>query len=125
MEVRAGLEGVVFTDTFPSAIDGEAGRSSYCGYDIRDLAAEATYSEATHGTAPKYTDQDMANPGSLLFSAVMMLEYLGWSDIAQAISDAYVKTVAQRIVTYDFARLMEGATQVGTAAFATALIGNL
>ncbi len=81
--------------------------------------------EATHGTAPKYTDRDVANPGSLLFSAVMMLEYLGWFDVAQAISNAYEKTIAQGIVTYDFARLMDGATQVGTAAFASALIANL
>jgi len=81
--------------------------------------------EATHGTAPKYTDQDMANPGSLLFSAVMMLEYMGWFDVAAAINEAYEKTIAQKIVTYDFARQMEGATKVGTAGFASAIIANL
>jgi isocitrate dehydrogenase len=92
------------------------------GANIADFVAVF---EATHGTAPKYTDQDVANPGSLLFSAVMMLEYLGWFDVAQAITTAYEKTIAQGIVTYDFARLMEGATQVGTSAFASALIANL
>jgi isocitrate dehydrogenase len=81
--------------------------------------------EATHGTAPKYTDQDKANPGSLLFSAVMMLEYLRWFDAAGAIVGAYERTIAQKVVTYDFARQMEGATEVGTSAFASAVIGNL
>ena len=92
------------------------------GANIADFVAVF---EATHGTAPKYTDKDMANPGSLLFSAVMMLEYLGWFDVAGAISDAFEKTIAQKIVTYDFARQMEGATKVGTAGFADAIIANL
>ncbi|MGD8458508.1 MAG: isocitrate dehydrogenase (NADP(+)) [Anaerolineales bacterium] len=81
--------------------------------------------EATHGTAPKYTDKDMANPGSLLFSAVMMLEYIGWFDVADAITKAYEKTIAQKIMTYDFERQTEGATKVGTSGFAAALIENL
>jgi len=81
--------------------------------------------EATHGTAPKYTDLNMANPGSILFSAVMMLEFMGWFDVAAAINDAYEKTIAEKIVTYDFARQMVGATKVGTAEFATAIIKNL
>jgi isocitrate dehydrogenase len=92
------------------------------GANIADYVAVF---EATHGTAPKYTDQNMANPGSLLFSAVMMLEYMGWFDVAAAINVAYEKTIAQKIVTYDFARQMVGATKVGTAEFATALINNL
>ena len=81
--------------------------------------------EATHGTAPKYTDKDVANPGSLLFSAVMMLEYLGWFDAAGLIEHAYERTIAQKIVTYDFARQMDGATKVGTADFASAVIQNI
>jgi isocitrate dehydrogenase len=81
--------------------------------------------EATHGTAPKYTDKDMANPGSLLFSAVMMLEYLGWFDVAAAITAAYEKTIGQKTVTYDFARQMDGAKKVGTAGFASSIIENL
>ncbi len=81
--------------------------------------------EATHGTAPKYTNMDKVNPGSLLFSGVMMLEYMGWWKPAEMIQKAYEKTVAQKIVTYDFARQMEGATKVKTSEFATALINNL
>lgn len=81
--------------------------------------------EATHGTAPKYTDQDVVNPGSLLLSGVMMLEYIGWQEAAQSIVDAYVRTVGQKIVTYDFARQMDGARKVKTSEFASAIIENL
>jgi isocitrate dehydrogenase len=81
--------------------------------------------EATHGTAPKYAGQDKVNPGSLLFSGVMMLEYIGWHEAATLIHQAYEKTIAQKIVTYDFARQMEGATEVGTSEFAGAVIQNL
>jgi isocitrate dehydrogenase len=81
--------------------------------------------EATHGTAPKYTDQDKVNPGSLMFSGVMMLEFMGWWEAAALISKAYVRTLAQKIVTYDFARLMQGATEVKTSEFATAIIKNM
>jgi isocitrate dehydrogenase len=92
------------------------------GANIADFMAVF---EATHGTAPKYTDLDMANPGSLLFSAVMMLEYLGWFDVAAAINTAYEATIEEKVVTYDFARQMTGAKKVGTAAFADAVINNL
>jgi isocitrate dehydrogenase len=78
--------------------------------------------EATHGTAPKYTNQDKMNPGSLLLSGVMMLDYIGWSEAARAVEDAYTKTVADKIVTYDFARQMEGAKEVRTSEFASAVI---
>jgi isocitrate dehydrogenase len=81
--------------------------------------------EATHGTAPKYTGLDKVNPGSLLFSGVMMLEYIGWREAAEMIRAAYEKTVSQKVVTYDFARQMDGATEVKTSEFATALINNL
>jgi isocitrate dehydrogenase len=81
--------------------------------------------EATHGTAPKYTNLDKVNPGSLLFSGVMMLEYLGWQEAADLITEAYQKTIEQKIVTYDFARQMEGASEVATSAFATAIIDNM
>ena len=90
-----------------------------------NIADHVAVFEATHGTAPKYTDKDLANPGSLLFSAVMMLEYLGWYDVAAAINQAFEKTIAQKIVTYDFARQMKGATKVGTTGFASAIIKNL
>ncbi len=81
--------------------------------------------EATHGTAPKYAGLDKVNPGSLLFSGVMMLEYMQWWEAAQLITAAYEATIAQKIVTYDFARLMEGAREVKTSEFATALIENM
>jgi len=81
--------------------------------------------EATHGTAPKYANQDRVNPGSLLFSGVMLLRYIGWREAADRIVRAYERTVAQKIVTYDFARQMEGAREVKTSEFASAVIENL
>ena len=78
--------------------------------------------EATHGSAPKYAGQDKANPGSLLFSGVMLLEYIGWKEAARLVERAYAEVVARKIVTYDFARQMQGATEVRTSEFATALI---
>jgi isocitrate dehydrogenase len=81
--------------------------------------------EATHGTAPKYANQDKVNPGSLLFSGCMMLDYIGWREASQLIHRAFEKTMAQKIVTYDFARQMEGAKEVKTSEFASAIIQNL
>lgn len=81
--------------------------------------------EATHGTAPKYANQDKVNPGSLLLSGVMMLDYIGWSEAARAVEAAYTKTVADKIVTYDFARQMEDAREVKTSEFASAVIERL
>jgi isocitrate dehydrogenase len=81
--------------------------------------------EATHGTAPKYAGQDKVNPGSLLLSGVMMLDYIGWDEAAAAIAKAYTQTVADRMVTYDFARQMEGAREVKTSEFASAVIERL
>ncbi|MFN8499689.1 MAG: isocitrate dehydrogenase (NADP(+)) [Anaerolineae bacterium] len=81
--------------------------------------------EATHGTAPKYTNLDKVNPGSLLFSGVMMLDYIGWKEAANLITEAYTETVKDKIVTYDFARQMDGATEVKTSEFATAIIERM
>ncbi len=81
--------------------------------------------EATHGTAPKYAGQDKVNPGSLLLSGVLMLEYLGWQEAADAIVHGLEATIAEKIVTYDFARLMEGATKVKTSEFASAIVDRL
>jgi isocitrate dehydrogenase len=81
--------------------------------------------EATHGTAPKYTNLDKVNPGSLLFSGVMMLEHIGWQEAADLITVAYERTLDQRIVTYDFARQMDGAHEVRTSEFASAVIRNM
>jgi len=90
-----------------------------------NIGDEIALFEATHGTAPKYTNLNKVNPGSLMFSGVMMLEYMKWWEAAELITKAYEKTIAQKVVTYDFARQMDGATEVGTAEFATALIGNM
>jgi isocitrate dehydrogenase len=81
--------------------------------------------EATHGTAPKYAGQDKVNPGSVLLSGVMMFEHLGWTDAAADIVRALEATIADKIVTYDFARLMEGATEVKTSEFAGAIADRL
>jgi isocitrate dehydrogenase len=81
--------------------------------------------EATHGTAPKYAGQDKVNPGSLLLSGVMMFEHLGWQEAADDIVRALEATIAEKIVTYDFARLMEGATEVKTSEFAQAIVDRL
>jgi isocitrate dehydrogenase len=81
--------------------------------------------EATHGTAPKYAGQDKVNPGSVLLSGVMMFEHLGWTDAATDIVRALEATIADKIVTYDFARLMDGAKEVKTSEFATAIIERL
>jgi isocitrate dehydrogenase len=81
--------------------------------------------EATHGTAPKYAGQDKVNPGSLLLSGVLMFEHLGWQPAADDIVTAMEATIAERIVTYDFARQMEGATLVKTSEFAAAIIDRL
>ncbi|MFA6242959.1 MAG: NADP-dependent isocitrate dehydrogenase [Candidatus Hydrogenedentales bacterium] len=80
--------------------------------------------EATHGTAPKYANLDKVNPSSVILSGVMMFDYLGWGEVAESIIDAMVKTFASKKVTYDFARLMEGATEVKCSEFGQAVIGN-
>ena len=90
-----------------------------------NIGDEIALFEATHGTAPKYTNQDKVNPGSLLFSGVMMLEHLGWFEAGELITKAYEKTIDQKIVTYDFARQMEGATKVATSEFASQIIKNM
>ena len=81
--------------------------------------------EATHGTAPKYAGMNKVNPSSLLLSGVMLLEYLGWQEAADLINQAYPKVIADKTVTYDFARLMEGAREVSTSGFADALIARI
>ncbi|PTF85861.1 NADP-dependent isocitrate dehydrogenase [Staphylococcus chromogenes] len=81
--------------------------------------------EATHGTAPKYADLDKVNPSSVLLSGVLLLEHLGWQEAADLITASVEKTIASKVVTYDFARLMDGATEVKTSEFADELIKNL
>jgi isocitrate dehydrogenase len=81
--------------------------------------------EATHGTAPRYAGQDKVNPSSVLLSGVMMFEHLGWAKAANDIVQALEATIGEKIVTYDFARLMEGATEVKTRQFAEAIVARL
>ena len=94
------------------------------GGNINYLTGHAVF-EATHGTAPKYANLDKVNPGSVILSGEMMFRYLGWLEAADAIITAMDRTIGQKTVTYDFARLMEGAQEVSTSAFADALIRNL
>jgi isocitrate dehydrogenase len=90
-----------------------------------NIADHVALFEATHGTAPKYTNQDKVNPSSLLLSGVMMFDYIGWKEVGQIINKALEKTIADKTVTYDFARQMEGATTVKTSEFASAIIANM
>ena len=81
--------------------------------------------EATHGTAPKYADKDVINPGSVILSGVMLFDFLGWHEAARLIESSMEKTIQQKFVTYDFERQTAGATKVGTSEFATRIIGNM
>lgn len=94
------------------------------GANINYLTGHAIF-EATHGTAPKYAGLDVVNPSSVLLSGVLMLEHLGWNEAADLITASIEKTIASKVVTYDFARLMEGATEVKASEFADTLINNL
>ena len=89
-----------------------------------NIGDEAALFEATHGTAPKYTDQDVANPSSLILSAVMMLEYIGWQKAADLVIIGIEESISQKRVTYDLERLMEDATKLHTSEFASAIIEN-
>jgi isocitrate dehydrogenase len=94
------------------------------GGNVNYLTGHAVF-EATHGTAPKYANLDKVNPGSVILSGEMMLRYMGWLEAADAVITAMDRTIGQKTVTYDFARLMEGATEVKCSEFGDALIRNL
>lgn len=94
------------------------------GANINYLTGSAVF-EATHGTAPKYAGLDKVNPSSVILSGEMMLRYLGWTEAADSIIAALKKTIAQKTVTYDFARLMQGAKEIRCSEFADAIISNL
>jgi isocitrate dehydrogenase len=94
------------------------------GANINYVTGHAIF-EATHGTAPKYAGQDKVNPSSVLLSGVLMLEHLGWQEAADMITKSVEKTISSKVVTYDFARLMDGATEVKCSEFANELIKNL
>ena len=90
-----------------------------------NIGDQAAVFEATHGTAPKYANQDVVNPGSLILSGAMMFDYLGWSEVGEKIKKALENTISKKIVTYDLARQMRGARKVKCSEFASALIENL
>ncbi|NIK76033.1 isocitrate dehydrogenase [Paenibacillus castaneae] len=94
------------------------------GANINYLTGHAIF-EATHGTAPKYADLDVVNPGSVILSGVMLLEHLGWQEAADLIYKGMEASINNKTVTYDFARLMEGATEVKCSAFADEIIKNM
>jgi isocitrate dehydrogenase len=94
------------------------------GANINYVTGHAIF-EATHGTAPKYADKDMVNPGSVILSGEMMLRYLGWGEAADLIVAGLERTISQRRVTYDFERLMDGATKLSTSAFGAAVVENM
>jgi isocitrate dehydrogenase len=94
------------------------------GANINYVSGHAIF-EATHGTAPKYADLDKVNPGSVILSGEMMFRYMGWTEVADAIISALDKTIGSKVVTYDFARLMQGAKEVKCSEFASAIISNM
>jgi isocitrate dehydrogenase len=94
------------------------------GANINYVTGHAVF-EATHGTAPKYAGQDKVNPGSVILSGEMMLRHLGWSEAADLIITSLERTIAQKKVTYDFERLLPGATLVSTSGFARAMVENM
>ncbi len=94
------------------------------GGNINYVTGHAVF-EATHGTAPKYADQDKVNPGSVVLSGEMMLRYLGWTEAADLVIHAVEATIASKRVTYDLARLIDGSTELKTSEFATAMIENM
>jgi isocitrate dehydrogenase len=94
------------------------------GGNVNYMTGHAVF-EATHGTAPKYANLDKVNPGSVILSGEMMLRYMGWFEAADAIISAMDKSIAQKTVTYDFARLMEGSREVKCSEFGDIMIGNL
>jgi len=90
-----------------------------------NMADHIAVFEATHGTAPKYANQNKVNPSSLMFSGCMMFDYIGWPEVSALIRRAFEATIAHKQVTYDFARQMDGATELSTSGFADALIARL
>ncbi len=110
-------------DYLSDAVAAEVGGVGIApGANISDTVAVF---EATHGTAPKYANQNKANPSSFLLSGVMMLEYMGWKEAADLINAAYPKVIADKTVTYDFARQLPGSTEVTTSGFADALVAKI
>jgi isocitrate dehydrogenase len=115
------LEGDFLSDALAAQVGG-IGIAP--GANINYVTGHAIF-EATHGTAPKYANLDKVNPGSVILSGVMMFEYLGWQDAADLIVKTINRTIGQKRVTYDFERMMQGATLLSCSGFADALIENM
>ena len=112
-------------DYFSDALAAQVGGIGIApGGNINYVTGHAIF-EATHGTAPKYADQDKVNPGSVILSGEMMLRYMGWKEAADLIVWGLEKTIAAKTVTYDFERLMDGAKLLKTSEFGTAIINNM
>jgi isocitrate dehydrogenase len=94
------------------------------GGNINYITGHAVF-EATHGTAPKYADQDVVNPGSVILSGVMMFEYMGWQNVADLIVRSLKKAIAAKTVTYDFACQMDGARKIKCSEFADEMIKHM
>ncbi len=112
-------------DYFSDALAAQVGGIGIAPGGNINYETGAAIFEATHGTAPKYANQDKVNPSSVLLSGVMMFDHLGWNEAAETIIQAMVKTFASKTVTYDFARLMTGATEVRCSEFGKAIIENM
>jgi isocitrate dehydrogenase len=128
MQLRPAEFGVIATTNLNGDYLSDALAAEVGGMGIApgaNMADHVAVFEATHGTAPKYANLDKVNPSSLMFSGCMMFEYIGWKEVSVLINTAFARTVAEGIVTYDFARQMENATEVSTSGFADALIKRL
>jgi isocitrate dehydrogenase len=128
MQLRPAEFGVIATTNLNGDYLSDALAAEVGGMGIApgaNMADHVAVFEATHGTAPKYANLDKVNPSSLMFSGSMMFEYIGWKEVSVLINKAFARTVAEGIVTYDFARQMENATEVSTSGFADALIKRL
>lgn len=125
---RAGEYSVLATPNLNGDYLSDACAAQIGGLGIApgaNIGAGYAIFEATHGTAPKYADKNVINPCSVILSAAMMLEFMGWGEAAQRIEQGVERTIAAKRVTYDFARMMDDATQLGTREFASAIIENM
>ena len=128
MQLRPAEFGVLATMNLNGDYLSDACAAQVGGLGIApgaNIGDDCAIFEATHGTAPKYADKDVINPGSVILSGAMMLEYMGWGEATKLIHDSIGKTINQKKVTYDFERLMPGSTKLKTSEFADALIQNL
>jgi len=125
LQLRPGEFDVLATMNLNGDYLSDSAAASVGGIGIApgsNMADNVAVFEATHGTAPKYAGKDKVNPSSLLFSGVIMFDYIGWPEVGRMIEDAFEKVVAKGIVTYDFARQIDNATEVSTSGFADALV---